>query len=54
MDELMMARSNQENILMWHKLFTKAGHFYFRKKLLKIKEEILQAFMNFKAIIPDI
>lgn len=55
MDELMMARSNQENIQMWHVSYLlRLDIFILERNFLNQKEEILQAFMNFKAIIPDI
>lgn len=50
-----MARSNQENIQMWHVSYLlRLDIFILERNFLNQKEEILQAFMNFKAIIPDI
>lgn len=38
MDEIMMARSNQENIQMWYVSYLlRLDIFYFRKKILKLK-----------------
>ena len=55
MDEIMMARSNQENIQMWHiSYLLRLDIFILERKFLNRNEEILQALMNFKALIPDI